>query len=96
MHKNDNKDNELLKNGQNISNENYRGNIYDIEAFSLLSEFNIILLNEDYTINKNINIFKNDNSVIVYLIQNYNKDHFEAIIPKKIQFIIFKLIFIKI
>ena len=70
MHVNDDKNNELLKHAQNLSNENYIGNVYDKEVFSVLTEFSIILLNEDYTLNKNINIIKNDNSVLVYLINN--------------------------
>jgi hypothetical protein len=82
MHVNDDKNNELLKHAQNLSNENYIGNVYDKEVFSVLTEFSIILLNEDYTLNKNINIIKNDNSVLVYLINNYDKGHFEALIPK--------------
>ena len=82
MHINDDKNSELFNHTQNLSNENYRGNIYDIDAFSVLTEFSIILVNEDYTFNKNINIIKNDNPVLVYLIGNYDENHFEALISK--------------
>jgi len=73
---------DILKHANNISDENFKGNHYDIEAFSLLTGFNIILLNYDYTVDNNINIVKNDNSTIVYLIQNENKNHIDALIPK--------------
>lgn len=73
---------DILKHANNISDENFKGNHYDIEAFSLLTGFNIILFNYDYTVDNNINIVKNDNSTIVYLIQNENKNHIDALIPK--------------
>ena len=41
---------DILKHANNISDENFKGNHYDIEAFSLLTGFNIILLNYDYTV----------------------------------------------
>ena len=82
MYKLNNENKEILKHAQNIINENHKGNMYDIEAFSLLTEFNIIILNDDFSIDKNINKINTDDRATVYLIQNIERDHIEALIPK--------------
>ena len=55
MSKQKNENKEILKHAQNITNENYKGNINDIESSSLLTEFNIIILNSNFSFDKNVN-----------------------------------------
>ena len=72
---------ENLKNISQTYNKNRKGTEKDIEAFTYITGFNIIILNENYEIT-DIYYNKNNNTKIcVYAM--VNNSHIKALIPKE-------------